>query len=97
MVRPKVEGFSPDEEIRKIPELVDEFFRHVASDYEPLFVGDEATIWDVSMATPEEILRRCSEYYGVSVSLQDLDLPLWRLLPELDARRKARNPGTGGT
>ena len=40
--------FSPDEKMRKIPELAREFFEQVLSDeYEPLFVGDEATIWDV--------------------------------------------------
>lgn len=80
--------FSSDKEIRKIPGLLDEFLQHVAYDYEPLFIGDEATIWDVSMESAEEMLRRCSEYYGTSVSLEDLKQPLWKLLPQLDERRR---------
>ncbi|HEY6390478.1 MAG TPA: hypothetical protein VIX89_04320 [Bryobacteraceae bacterium] len=85
--------FSSDEEMRKIPELAEEFFACVLYDEAPLFVGDEATIWDVSMATPEELLKRCSEYYGTSVSLDDLKQPLWRLLPQLSARRKRTEGG----
>jgi len=46
----------------------------VLYDEEPsAFVSDEATIWDVSMApTPDELLVRCSTYYGRPVSLEDL-------------------------
>lgn len=91
--------FSSDEKMQKIPALAHEFFEHVLADeYEPLFVGDEATIWDVSMATPEELIGRCSEYYGISVSLEDLKQPLWKLLQQLSAGRKraekGEDPGT---
>jgi hypothetical protein len=55
-----------------------------------LFVSDEATIWDVSMAAPEEITKRCSEYYGIPVSMDDLKQPLWKLLSQLDAARARR-------
>ncbi len=79
--------FSSDKEIRKIPRLLDEFLQHVAHDYEPFFIGDEATIWDVSMDSAEELLRRCSEYYGTPVSMEDLNQPLWKLIPQLDERR----------
>ena len=34
--------------MQKIPELTQEFFEHVLYDEEPLFISDEATIWDVS-------------------------------------------------
>ena len=81
--------FSSDVEIAKIPGLVQELFEQVLYDEEPLFIGDEATIWDVSVSTPNELLRRCSEYYGVPVSLEDFKKPLWKLLPEL-ARRSSR-------
>ena len=80
--------FSSDKEIRKIPGLLDEFLRHVAQDYEPLFIGDEATVWDLSMDSAEEILKRCSEYYGTPVSMEDLKQPLWKLIPQLDERRR---------
>ncbi len=91
--------FSPDEKMRKIPELAREFFEQVLSDeYEPLFVGDEATIWDVSTDTPEELLKRCSEYYRTSVSREDLNQPLWKLIPELSRRRKmAEKEGAEGS
>jgi hypothetical protein len=82
--------FSSDEEMLKIPELSQEFFEHVLYDEEPFFVGDEATIWDVSMATPEEIMKRCSEYYGIPVSMDDLKQPLWKLLPQLSAVRRGK-------
>jgi hypothetical protein len=80
--------FSSNEKMLKIPELSEELFKHVLYDEEPLFVSDEATIWDVSTASPEEIIRRCSEYYGIPVSMEDLKQPLWKLLPQLDATRK---------
>jgi hypothetical protein len=81
--------FGSDEEMRKIPDLAHEFFVHVLRDeYEPIHVGDEATIWDVSTATPEELLQRCSEHYGTSVSLEDLRQPLCKLLPRLSAGRQ---------
>lgn len=93
--------FSSDDKMQQIAALAHEFFEHVLSDeYEPVFVGDEATIWDVSMAAPEELVRRCSEYYGTSVSLDDLKQPLWKLLPQLSARRKGSESGdqeSGGT
>ena len=52
--------FSSDAEMQKISQLTREFFEHILFDEEPLFVGDEATIWDVSLTAPEEIIRRCS-------------------------------------
>ena len=82
--------FSSDEKMLQIPELSQELFKHVLYDEEPFFVSDEATIWDVSMAAPEEIIKRCSEYYGVPVSMDDLKQPLWKLLPQLDAARAGR-------
>lgn len=79
---------SSDEEMQKIPDLAHEFFVHVlCGEYEPIHVSDEATIWDVSMATPNDLSTRCSEYYGVSVCLEDLKQPLYRLLRQLDAGR----------
>jgi hypothetical protein len=80
--------FSSDQEMQKIRELTCEFFEHVLFDEEPVFVGDEATIWDVSMATPEELIKRCSEYYQTPVSQQDLSQPLWKLIRHLDERRR---------
>ena len=79
--------FSPAEEIGKIPGLVQEFIQHVLYDEEPFFISDEAKIWDVSTSTPQELLKRCSDYYGMPVSLEDLKQPLWKLLLLLSKRR----------
>ena len=84
---------TPDYKTRAISVLIEEFFEHVLPEEEPIFIGDEATILDVSMASTEELLRKCSEYYRTSVGLEDLRRPLWQVLPELDAHRgKLRNP-----
>jgi hypothetical protein len=79
--------FSSNVEIQKIHELVREFFERVLFDEEPLFVGDEATIWDVSMAAPDELMKRCSEYYETPVSQEELGQPLWTLIRHLDEKR----------
>ena len=82
--------FSSDTEIKKLHDSVQELFDHVLYDEESLFISDEATIWDVSMSTSEELLGRISRYYGIKISTTDLDQPLWKLLREIDARRKKK-------
>lgn len=80
--------FSSDDRMRKISALAQYFFDRVLDGEEPFFVSDEAKIWDVSMDSPEELIRRCSEYAGEPVSLEDLKQPLWKLLPQLSAKRR---------
>jgi hypothetical protein len=76
--------FSSDSEMQKIPELTQEFFEHVLYDEEPLFISDEATIWDVSTSTREELISRISRYYKKPVSVADLAQPLWKLIRQLN-------------
>jgi hypothetical protein len=59
--------FSPDGEIEQLQDLVQELFDHVLYDEEPIFISDEATIWDVSMSSPEELIDRLSSYYGATI------------------------------
>jgi hypothetical protein len=80
--------FSSDTKMKQIEGLAREFFDNVIQDEEPVFVSDEATIWDVSMAAPEELMRACSDYYRVPVSMDDRKLPLWQLIPSLNERRR---------
>jgi hypothetical protein len=82
--------FSSDNEIQRLQDSVQELFEQVLYDEEPIFISDEATIWDVSMSTSEELLGRMSRYYGIEVSSDDLNQPLWKLLREINARRKSR-------
>jgi hypothetical protein len=64
--------FSSDLEMQKLSELAQQFFAHVLYDEEPLFISDEATIWDVSMTTPAELISRIARYYKKSVTEADL-------------------------
>lgn len=75
--------FSSDTEMQKIPDLKREFFEHVLYDEDPVFVSDEATIWDVSMSSAEDLMKRCSKYYGILLKMDDLNQPLWKLLRQL--------------
>jgi hypothetical protein len=70
--------------MQKIPELTQEFLKHVLYDEEPLFISDEATIWDVSMNSAEELIERISRYYGKPTSEVDLNQPLWKLIRQLN-------------
>lgn len=74
---------SSDIEMQKIPELTQEFFEHVLYDEDPVFISDEATIWDVSMSTGEELIDRISQYYKKPVTTADLKQPLWKLIRQL--------------
>ena len=80
--------FSSDVEMQRVSREAQEFFDKVLFDEEPVFVSDEATIWDVSMSTADDLLERCSKYYGKSLSVEDLKQPLWKLLQQLNEGRK---------
>ena len=73
--------------MQKISEQAREFFENVLPDEQPLFVSDEATILDLSLASPEELARRCAGYYRVPVSSNDLAQPLWKLIRQLNQLR----------
>src|ERR1700681_4675888 len=55
--------FSPSAEMDKIQDLTDDFFEHVLYDEKPLFVSDEATIWDVSTSEAPDLIIRLSQHY----------------------------------
>jgi hypothetical protein len=75
--------FSPQVEMKKIAGLAEEFSKNILDD-EPFFVSDEATILDVSAAEPEELITRISNYYGKTISMADLQQPLWKLIRQLN-------------
>jgi hypothetical protein len=80
--------FATDKDIQGLgPELA-EFVQHVIPDEEPLFISDEATVWDISFsATEDELIDRCFIYYGVHLRAEELKQPLPRLLRDLNRRR----------
>ncbi len=76
--------------MKKIPELADEFYDNILDEEDrPFFVSDEATVWDVWMSTPEELLKKVSQYYEKTVTTDDLKQPLWKLLRQLNEGRSA--------
>jgi Zn-dependent peptidase ImmA (M78 family) len=81
--------FSPSTEMSKIGALAEEFYANILYDEEPLFVSDEATLWGVWMGDVDEVLERCSAYYGVPVSVEESQRPLWKLLRLLNEKRAA--------
>ena len=80
--------FSADVEMKKIAGLAEEFSKNILDD-EPFFVSDEATVWSVSGSEPEELIARISNYYGKTVSMADLQQPLWKLIRQLNEGRSA--------
>ncbi len=83
---------SPDIEMRRLSGEAREFFDKVLYDEECIFVSDEATVWDVSTSSAEDLLERCSNYYGKTVSRADLNQPLWKLLRKLNEGRQQVAP-----
>jgi hypothetical protein len=80
--------FSSNTEMQKVAALAEEFYVSVLrDDEEPLFVSDEATLFDVWSGDMNEVLNRCKQRYGVPVSLDDARQPFWKLLLMLNSRR----------
>jgi hypothetical protein len=80
--------FSSNTEMQNVAALAEEFYLSVLRDDEkPLFVSDEATLFDVWSGDMNEVLNRCSQFYGVPVSLEDARQPFWKLLLMLNSRR----------
>jgi len=75
--------------MKKIAGLAREFSKNILGDEEPLFISDEATVFDVSAVEPEELLSRISSYYRRALSVADLKQPLWKLILQLNERRNA--------
>ena len=77
--------------MQRIAPLADEFFKNILFDEETLFVSNDATIWDVSLGPDaEELKDRCSRFYGVEISTEDLKKSLWVLIEQLDRSRNEK-------
>jgi hypothetical protein len=80
-------NFASDKDMQLLgPELA-EFVQYVIPEEEPAFVSDEATVWDISLSTQEELIDHCFNHYGVQLRAEDFKQPLSRLLSELQRRR----------
>ena len=78
--------FSSDVEVKKVAGLAQEFYENILP-VAPFFVSDEATVFDVSDAEPDELLTRITKYYGKAVSMTDLQQPFWKLVRQLNEGR----------
>ncbi|WP_428937500.1 hypothetical protein [Fontivita pretiosa] len=53
----------------------------------PFFVSDEANIFDISGDTTEEIVEKIRQSYGRTLNLDELRMPLWKLLDFLEGKQ----------
>jgi hypothetical protein len=84
--------FAEDKEMQRIAPLADEFLKNVLFDEEPLFISDEATIWDVSSGLDaNELSERCLKFYGVPLLPSDFKRSLWGLIEYLHRTRKIKS------
>jgi len=82
--------FSSSKKTDVLGKVSEEFYSNILFDEEPLFVSDEATIWDLWSGDEKEILERCSTYYGVAVSREETQQPFWKFVTLLDAKRSRK-------
>ncbi len=75
--------FSDSTEIAKVTPLLDDFLKNVVYDEEPLFISDEATVWDIFSGAEEDLQQRLTSYYGRPFTRDELKQPLWTLLRQL--------------
>ena len=75
--------FASDLKMRQIAPMADRFYKKILFDEEPLFVSDEATLFDVWSGDMAEVLERCSKRYNIRLTLQAAKQSLWRLIPRL--------------
>jgi hypothetical protein len=61
--------------------FVDKMFE---PDLRPWFVSDEATIFDISGDSTEEIVKQIKVHYGVLLTQDQLRMPVWKLLDLLE-------------
>jgi hypothetical protein len=81
---------SGSEEMGRREGKAEEFFRALLEAEErPYFVSDEATLYDIFVGDEAELNDRCEAHYGVRLKESDFKIPLWRLLDELEARRRS--------
>jgi hypothetical protein len=83
--------FASAKKTNKAMGLIGELIGNVLTEKWPLFISDEATLWDLTADNIEDVLDRCRKYYQVPLTLEETQqLPLWKLLGLLDKRRKER-------
>jgi hypothetical protein len=74
-----------DTNVRSRAARVEKLLRIVCGDAEfPLFVSDDATVFDVCSLLEADIVAKLAECYGIAPKSSDLHEPIWRLVDLLD-------------
>jgi hypothetical protein len=77
--------FADSEQILKrkpaLDRLIDCLFE---PDVRPLFVSDEANLFGLSGDSTEQIIRKIREHYGRILGIEELRMPVWKLLDLLE-------------
>lgn len=78
--------FADSSEIMKRKAAFDRFVDKLFEpELRPWFVSDEATIFEISGDTVEEIISKIKSTYGIELTHEQLRTPLWRLLDLLES------------
>ncbi len=81
--------FSSSHAIDKRLDDAHEFYFNILDlEEQPLFISDEATIFDISSNSEESLIEKCFVYYRVKLTREQLTFPFWQVL---DLLRKNHN------
>ncbi len=65
-----------------------EFYNAILDPYEhPWLVTDEASLYDITLDDEEDLIKRISDYYGITIDKKFIGLPFWKLLDYLEKSR----------
>jgi hypothetical protein len=64
-------------------------------DLRPSFVSDKANLLDICGDGAEEIINNIETYYGWHLTMEQLRLPIWKLLDLLEEKGKGDKNGSG--
>ena len=68
-------------EIHKRAKLVQDFLEKIIHPEErPLFVSDDATVFDICSDDEHSLITKVADKYGVRLSNQQLQLKIWQLV-----------------
>ncbi len=74
-------GFADADEVSKRLEWYYEFVERMFDEEDrPIFVSDEACLYDIHAGDDDELAERCDKWYGRRLSKSDFLIPIWKLL-----------------
>jgi hypothetical protein len=87
-----VTDIAGDEQMARRQDLAEEFYdalRLVQGEDRPVFVSDEAALYDIQFEPDDVVVLRVQEVYGFTLRVPaDFRRPFWQLLDELQRLRQ---------